>query len=62
MWNVYQVYVPHNGDGEYPALYFIVVDNVNLTYDNDNGDWLLYSNDLSKYANFYINDAISNLG
>lgn len=57
-WNVFWVYVPHLGNGKYPPIYVIVVENPNLIYDGEKGDWMIESKQYNGYAWDYIHDVI----
>lgn len=60
LWNVFRVYIPYN-EG-YSPLYLAVLDNTQLSYDEQAGDWRITSNKIDEYARFYINQIVSELG
>lgn len=53
-WNVHWVYVPHQGNGEYPPLYVIVLEEPELSYDSQQQDWYVDSKKYEGYIMDYI--------
>ncbi len=60
-WNVFQVRVPYLGDGKYPPLYMIVIENPELKYDRDAGDWRITSKQYTGYTWDYINQVVKEI-
>jgi len=57
-WEVFQVYVPHFGEGKYPPLYVIVIENPDLSYDEEVGDWYITSEQYTGYTWDYIHQVV----
>lgn len=57
-WNVYWVYVHSNGDGTYPPLYVMVLENAKFNYDELKG-WQVKSKQFSGDLEDYINKSVS---
>ncbi len=53
-WNVHWIYVPHLGEGKYPPLYVIVLEQPELSYDSQQGDWYVDSKKYEGYIMDYI--------
>jgi len=58
LWNSYRTYVPHLGNGEYPPLYVIVVEDPELTYDENAQDWHLTSKQYTSNVKDYIDHVV----
>jgi hypothetical protein len=57
-WNVYWIYVPHLGNGTYPPIYTIIIENPNLTYDEDAEDWHIESKQYTGNTKDYIDQVV----
>lgn len=60
-WNVYQINVPNLGQGVYPELYFMIIENPELKYNSEENDWIINSNKYSGPVKPYINQVIDSI-